>query len=202
MKTIKLLIIAVATLVSGSAMGQKIVCPDVTFVEGAAELVFSIAENTDETATLAEFTLSMPAGVIIKTNDKGKYEYEKGDLMQDEHTVTLKDKTSGIYFLTKNEEGDPFTALNGELVTIPIVAGDNLADGTYQISVTKVNITNLAAKKIAKETSFTINVTKGATGINEVNADGMQADGKYLKAGRVIIKKGNRIFNAVGGIVK
>lgn len=202
MKTIKLLIIAVATLVSGSAMGQKIVCPDVTFVEGAAELVFSIAENTDETATLAEFTLSMPAGVIIKTNDKGKYEYERGDLMQDEHTVTLKDKTSGIYFLTKNEEGDPFTALNGELVTIPIVAGDNLADGTYQISVTKVNITNLAAKKIAKETSFTINVTKGATGINEVNADGMQADGKYLKAGRVIIKKGNRIFNAVGGIVK
>ena len=202
MKTIKLLIIAVATLVSGSAMGQKIVCPDVTFVEGAADLVFSIAENTDETATLAEFTLNMPAGVIIKTNDKGKYEYERGDLMQDEHTVTLKDKTSGIYFLTKNEEGDPFTALNGELVTIPIVAGDNLADGTYQISVTKVNITNLAAKKIAKETSFTINVTKGATGINEVNADGMQADGKYLKAGHVIIKKGNKIFNAVGGIVK
>ena len=202
MKTIKLLIIAVATLVSGSAMGQKIVCPDVTFVEGAADLVFSIAENTDETATLAEFTLNMPAGVIIKTNDKGKYEYERGDLMQDEHTVTLKDKTSGTYFLTKNEEGDAFTALNGELVTIPIVAGDNLADGTYQISVTKVNITNLAAKKIAKETSFTINVTKGATGINEVNADGMQADGKYLKAGRVIIKKGNKIFNAVGGIVK
>ena len=183
-------------------MGQKIVCPDVTFVEGAAELVFSIAENTDETATLAEFTLSMPAGVTIKTKSGGKYEYEKGDLMQEEHTVTLKDKTSGIYFLTKNEEGDPFTALNGELVTIPIVAGDNLADGTYQISVTKVNITNLAAKKIAKETSFTINVTKGATGINEVNADGMQADGKYLKAGHVIIKKGNRIFNAVGGIVK
>jgi len=202
MKTIKLLIIAVATLVSGSAMGQKIVCPDVTFDEGAAELVFSIAENTDETATLAEFTLNMPAGVIIKTNDKGKYEYERGDLMQDEHTVTLKDKTSGIYFLTKNEDGDAFTALNGELVTIPIVAGDNLADGTYQISVTKVNITNLAAKKIAKETSFTINVTKGATGITEVNADGMQADGKYLKAGHVIIKKGNRIFNAVGGIVK
>jgi len=202
MKTIKLLIIAVATLVSGSAMGQKIVCPDVTFVEGAAELVFSIAENTDETATLAEFTLSMPAGVIIKTNDKGKYEYERGDLMQDEHTVTLKDKTSGIYFLTKNEEGDPFTASNGELVTIPIVAGDNLADGTYQISVTKVNITNLAAKKIAKETSFTINVTKGATGINEVNADGMQADGKYLKAGHIIIKKGSKLYNAVGAITK
>ena len=198
MKTIKLLIIAVATLVSGSAMGQKIVCPDVTFVEGAAELVFSIAENTDETATLAEFTLSMPAGVTIKTKSGGKYEYERGDLMQEEHTVTLKDKTSGIYFLTKNEEGDAFTALNGELVTIPIVAGDNLADGTYQISVTKVNITNLAAKKIAKETSFTINVTKGATGINEVEADGMKADGKYLINGELIIKKGNSIFNGIG----
>ena len=65
-----------------------------------------------------------------------------------------------------------------------------------------MNITNKAAQKIAKETEFTINVANGTTGINEVNADGMQADGKYLKAGHVIIKKGNRIFNAVGGIVK
>jgi len=202
MKKIKLLVIAAATFISGSAMAQKIVCPDVTFDEGTAVLVFSIAENTDKTATLAEFTLGMPEGVTIKTKSGGKYDYERGELMQEEHTVTLKDKTSGIYFLTKNEEGDPFTALNGELVTIPIVAGEGLKDGSYQIAVTKVNITNLAAKKIATETSFTINVTKGTTGIKDVNADGMQADGKYYKNGEIIIKKGNKEYNAVGAIKK
>jgi len=202
MKKIKLLVIAAATFISGSAMAQKIVCPDVTFDEGTAVLVFSIAENTDKTATLAEFTLGMPEGVTIKTKSGGKYDYERGELMQEEHTVTLKDKTSGIYFLTKNEEGDPFTALNGELVTIPIVAGEGLKDGSYQIAVTKVNITNLAAKKIATETSFTINVTQGTTGIKEVGADGMQADGKYLKDGKIIIKKGGKKYNTVGTIAK
>lgn len=203
MKKIQLLFIAVAILVSGSAMAQKIVCSDATFDEGKANLVFSIAENTDATATLAQFVLSMPDGITVEKNSKGRYVCQKGELMQEDHTITFQDKTNGdILFLTKNEYGEEFTAVNGELVSFNILASESLADGTYQIQVTDVNITNLARKKIATETSFTINVTKGATGITEVNADGMQADGKYLKAGHVIIKKGNRIFNAVGGIVK
>jgi uncharacterized protein YcnI len=203
MKKIKLLVLAVATLLSGSAMAQKIVCPAATLEEGTANLVFSIAENEDATATLAQFVLNMPDGITVEKNSKGRYVYVKGELMQEDHTVTFQDKTNGdILFLVKNEYGEEFTAANGELVSFNILADESLADGTYQISVTDVNITNLGRQKIAKETSFTIAVTKGATGIKEVEADGMQADGKYLKDGKIVIKKGSKLYNAVGAITK
>ena len=90
MKKIKLLFIAAAALVSGSAMAQKIVCPDATFsAEGKANLVFSIADNTDETATLAEFTLALPEGVTI-------------DLRVDDATVQGAEASEGI---TREEGG-------------------------------------------------------------------------------------------------
>ena len=202
MKKIKLLFIAVATLISGSAMAQKLVCPDVTLKDGKAELVFEIAENTDETATLVEFTLGMPEGISIE-KDGEDYIVDKGSICQRSHSAVANVKDDGdMLVIIMNTSGAAFKSANGELAIIPIVAKEGLADGIYPIQVKKVNITNKAAQKIAKETEFTINVANGTTGINEVNADGMQADGKYLKAGRVIIKKGNRIFNAVGGIVK
>ena len=206
MKKIKLLIVAAAALISGSAMAQKIVCPDVTLEEGKANLVFSIAENTDATATLAQFVLTMPDGITVEKNSKGRYVYQKGELMQEDHTVTFQDKTNGdILFLTKNEYGEAFTAENGELVSFNVVAAESLAEGIYQIQVSQVNITNLAAKKIAKETSFTINVTNGATGIKDVNADGA-AKGTYKfvgKDGNLIIKTAaGQEFNAIGGRTK
>jgi len=203
MKKIKLLIIAVATVISGSVMAQKIVCPDATLNNGKAKLVFSIVENTDATATLAQFVLSMPDGITVEKNaSTGRYKYTKGELIP-EHAITFKDKENkDILFVASNMNGDPFDDTNGELVSFNILSNESLVDGIYQIQVTQVNITNLAEQKIAKETSFTINVTKGSTGIKDVNADGMQADGKYYKNGEIIIKKGNKEYNAVGAIKK
>ena len=204
MKKIKLLIVAAAAFVSGSALAQKMSCPDATLEEGKANLTISIVDNTDATASAAQFVLSMPEGITVEKNSKGKYIYEGGEMLEDTHSVTFKDKTNGdILFVTSSLDGDTFTAATGELISFNVIADESLADGTYQIQVTDVNITNRAAKKIAKETSFTINVTKGATGIKDVNAaDGMQANGKYLKDGKIVIKKGDKEFNALGGRTK
>ena len=206
MKKIKLLIIAAAAFISGSAMAQKIVCPDATFEDGKANLVFSISDNTDATATLAEFTLTLPDGVTIEKNDRGRYVISRGDILDDDHTASLSDKKdAGVYFLTKCETGYPFTALNGSIVSFNVVAGDGLADGTYQIQVTGANIVNLAAKKIATATEFTINVTKGSTGIKDVDADGVaKGTFKYVgKDGGLYIKTAaGKEFNAIGGQTK
>ena len=65
MKKIKYFIIAAAALISGSAMAQKVVCPDVTFdQDGKANLVFSI--ESEEPSTLCEFFLTMPEGISIE----------------------------------------------------------------------------------------------------------------------------------------
>ena len=88
------------------------------------------------------------------------------------------------------------------IVSFNVVAADGLADGTYPIQVTGANIVNKAAKKIATETSFTINVTKGATGIKDVNADGGKSGNIKVvgKDGGLVIKTvDGKEFNAIGG---
>ena len=108
MKKIKFLFAAVAVLMSGNAMAQKVVCPDVTIDKGdKAELVFSI--ESDQESTLAEFFLTMPEGISIEKNSKGRYLFTKGDMPTEDHTVTVTDKKNGdVYVLLKNEYGDNF----------------------------------------------------------------------------------------------
>jgi hypothetical protein len=196
MKKIKFLLVAVAALISGSAMAQKITCEDVSMEQGgSAELVFCI--ESDQESTLAEFFLTMPTGISIEKED-GDYIWENGSMLQRTHTVSVLDKVNGdIYVLIKNESGKNFKTTSGELIKLPIVAG-NVVDGTYTINVTGANITDLSPKQINAETAFDITVTVGSTGIDEVNGQGALADGKYLKNGQVYIKKGDKVFTVVG----
>lgn len=201
MKKIKFLLAAVAILFSGVTMAQKITCPNVTLENGKANLTFSIESNQE--STLAEFFLTMPEGISIEERSGGRYRYTKGEMPTEDHTVTIQKREEGdIYVLLKNEYGDNFLTTSGTLITLPIVAADGLADGIYQISVKDVLIADTTPKQLNTETEFTINVTKGSTGINGVSAEGAEADGKYLKNGEIIIKKGNKEYNAIGAIKK
>ena len=201
MKKIKYLIIAAAALFSGSAMAQKVVCPDVTIDKGdKAELVFSI--ESDQPSTLAEFFLTMPEGISIEKNSKGRYLFEKGEMPTEDHTVTVTDKKNGdVYVLLKNEYGDNFESNSGTLITLPIVADETAVSGPNVIKVTGVNITNLDPKQINTETEFDITVTvSGATGISEVNgaAAGSLDTFKAVKENKiVVVSKGNEF--TVGG---
>ena len=207
MKKIKYLFVAVAALISGTAMAQKITCADVTIAQGGtADLVFKIAD-TEQLATLAEFTLTLPEGIKIQSEDD-EYNYERGDMLQKSHTVTVTDKADGgVYFLTKNESGKDFKSATGTLVTLPIECG-NIVSGTYTINVTKANIVanidnggKKEATPIIEETAkaFDITVTVGTTGIEDVNgAEAALENGKYEKDGQVFIVKDGKKYTTVG----
>ena len=195
MKQIKYFIIAVAALFSGSAMAQKVVCPDVTIDKGdKAELVFSI--ESDQESTLAEFFLTMPEGISIEKNSKGRYLFTKGDMPTEDHTVTVTDKKNGdVYVLLKNEYGDNFESNSGTLITLPIVA-----------KVTGVNITNLEPKQINTETEFDITVTVSGdpTAINGVNgaAAGSLGTFKAVKKNQIVVVSNGNEFTVGGAASK
>ena len=205
MKQIKYFIIAVAALFSGSAMAQKVVCPDVTIDKGdKAELVFSI--ESDQESTLAEFFLTMPEGISIEKNSKGRYLFTKGDMPTEDHTVTVTDKKNGdVYVLLKNEYGDNFESTSGTLITLPIVADETAVSGPNVIKVTGVNITNLDPKQINTETEFDITVTvSGATGISEVNgaAAGSLGTFKAVKKNQIVVVSNGNEFTVGGAASK
>ena len=205
MKKIKFLLAAVAVLMSGNAMAQKVVCPDVTIDKGdKAELVFSI--ESDQESTLAEFFLTMPEGISIEKNSKGRYLFEKGDMPTEDHTVTVTDKKNGdVYVLLKNEYGDNFESTSGTLITLPIVADETAVSGPNVIKVTGVNITNLEPKQINTETEFDITVTvSGATGISEVNgaAAGSLKTFKAVKKNQIVVVSNGDEFTVGGAASK
>ena len=202
MKQIKYFIIAVAALFSGSAMAQKVVCPDVTIDKGdKAELVFSI--ESDQESTLAEFFLTMPEGISIEKNSKGRYLFTKGDMPTEDHTVTVTDKKNGdVYVLLKNEYGDNFESTSGTLITLPIVADETAVSGPNVIKVSGVNITNLEPKQINTETEFdiTVIVSGDPTAINGVNgaAAGSLGTFKAVKKNQIVVVSNGNEFT-VGG---
>ena len=205
MKKIKFLFAAVAVLMSGSDMAQKVVCPDVTIDKGdKAELVFSI--ESDQESTLAEFFLTMPEGISIEKNSKGRYLFEKGEMPTEDHTVTVTDKKNGdVYVLLKNEYGDNFESNSGTLITLPIVADETAVSGPNVIKVTGVNITNLDPKQINTETEFDITVTvSGATGISEVNgaAAGSLGTFKAVKKNQIVVVSNGNEFTVGGAASK
>ena len=205
MKKIKFLFAAVAVLISGNAMAQKVVCPDVTIDKGdKAELVFSI--ESDQESTLAEFFLTMPEGISIEKNSKGRYLFTKGDMPTEDHTVTVTDKKNGdVYVLLKNEYGDNFESNSGTLITLPIVADETAVSGPNVIKVTGVNITNLEPKQINTETEFDITVTvSGATGISEVNgaAAGSLGTFKAVKKNQIVVVSNGNEFTVGGAASK
>ena len=206
MKKIKYFIIAAAALISGSAMAQKVVCPDVTFdQDGKANLVFSI--ESEEPSTLCEFFLTMPEGISIE-EDEGEYNYERGDMLQKSHTVSVMDRAAGdIYVLIKNESGKNFKTNSGTLITIPIVAGDKAVSGPNTIKVADVNITNpnLDPKQINTETAFDITATVGgATAITEVNgaAAGSLNNVKVVKENKIVVISNGNEFTVGGAASK
>ena len=200
MKKIKYLFVAVAALISGTAMAQKITCAGATIEQGGtAELVFSI--ESEKESTLAEFTLALPEGIKVQTEDD-EYNYERGDMLVKSHSVTVTDKKdgSGIYVLVKNESGKNFKTTSGTLITLPIECGNNVS-GTYTAKVTGANIVNLEAQPIIDKSAeaFDFDITVGTTGISDVNgAEAALEDGKYEKDGQITIVKNGKKYTTVG----
>lgn len=200
-------IIALLVAMIGTASASN------TLSAASVEGRLSVSMVNDVTVTAYDFHLYLPEGAAIgqKWNEDDE-EYVNDVTMsrtKSDHALTLmKDSKDGSFlFGVASPTSKTLKNSDGEILSIALDLS-KVSDGTYNCSMKKIWFAESGTSGVAvDDVNFDIEVKDGAlvsviTGIESVEADGMQADGKYLKAGHVIIKKGNRIFNAVGGIVK
>ena len=167
-----------------------------------------ILTNTEKTYINCQFDFTLPTGLDVQRTSAGKVSKKTCSLTDRtvneedewEFNYTLAEPSTGLFRVTMYNDGNlPFMGESGgAIMTLKVTAASDFVGGEGKVSAIVVTDTDRNSIKMS-DAAFTISEP---TGITEVNADGMQADGKYLKAGHVIIKKGNKIFNAVGGIVK
>lgn len=183
--------------------------PDVVVAEGEKTATLQLClKNNAVGANGFEATLQLPTGFTLSKNaargtrlkDRVDPEDEESDYI---FSFSQKAKENGRYVQAFTTNEDPSTSklfiisgTDGEVVKFTVSIPDG-ASGEYEIKLIDTEVAN-GSKVISTYTSVTSKLTVGSTGINEVNADGMQADGKYLINGELIIKKGNSIFNGIG----
>ena len=97
MNKIKLLIVCIATVLSGNAMAQKVSAQDVTIAsQGTADLVISL--ESPVVAAGAQFNVVLPEGIEVAYNaDEEEYEYTKGDIVVKKKHISISKETDGSY---------------------------------------------------------------------------------------------------------
>jgi len=195
MNKIKLLIVCIATVLSGNAMAQKVSAQDVNITsKGTAELVISL--ESPVVAAAAQLNVVLPEGIEVAYNeDDEEYEYAKGEIVAKKKHISISKEADGSYFILIQSGTDavPFKAESGTLITLPLVAGE-IADATLEGAIKNIKVPDFQGNKLIDGAEATFNVTVGGTtGISAITA-------KQLKNGEVYNLKGQKVDNVNKGL--
>lgn len=207
MKKILTIVVLLVSMICTASADNKL---SAAIVDGR----LSISMTNDVTVTAYDLHLYLPTGAGIAqvwNEDDEEYvnDIKMGRTKSDHALTVMKDNSDDSYLLgvasptiktIKNNEG--------EILSIALNLS-KVADGSYTCALKKIwlafpetvgGVDGIELDNV----EFPIDVKGGAiTGINGVGAEGsFKLDGKYYKNGEIIIKKGNKEYNAVGAIKK
>ena len=165
-----------------------------------------VSVNMKNTAAIRgfQFDLYLPDGVTIAVNAKGKtlVALSAGRLGEDdEHSLLVAKQEDGCYrFLCSSMYEETFLGNDGEIATVTLDIPAGTADGVYPIVIKNQKLSESDISKYYETETVETTLTIGSTGVKEVSASGNDgtADGKYLKDGRLVIKKDGKQYNAIG----
>lgn len=113
---------------------------------GRSTLVIQYDFPTEGKYTGYSMSLSLPEGVSLAKNDKGKYIYTLGDCHEDSHQLTVNyDETKEVFSIgCLSLESDPISGTSGILLTFQVEAGGSLTAGSVlQGSAQEINFGKL-----------------------------------------------------------
>jgi len=165
-------------------------------------------DNPDYGVTSFRCDILLPEGITIEQED-GEYlldwnaDSDRGTVRNFGYPEAALQKDGSVRVLAYSSKNKTFTGTSGALIDIPLVASESMAVGTGEVKIYNQELTDEAANGY-KPADYVATVTiEKSDAIKEVNAnDAANGDGKYIKNGQIIIKKGNKEYNAVGGIMK
>ena len=182
----------VAMLCGVAAMAQnELYAEDFSVAQGAtsADLVVRM-RNADE-VTAFSFRLGLPEGVTMTLNKKGKKYVTIDEDRMDDHTAIIQDAADGADMISVYSASKAtFYENDGPVVTVPLTIEK---DGTYELRIYNVSISNPAAQSIATSTECTVTMQVGPTGINSINAIDSKAP-IYNVAGQRVSKAQKGVY--------
>ncbi len=155
---------------------DKIVVTDVTATKGQ-QAAFSIdLENKTTDLTAYQFDLTLPDGVSLSVNDKGKFIVSKTSRYEDDSQTLNISKTEGntYRFVCFSMSNEKITGTSGAILNAALTIGESVNDGSYEATIANIVVTKTDGTQLKlKDAKFNVvvtNVIKGdANGDGEVN---------------------------------
>ena len=153
---------------------NKLTVTDMTQCSGGRG-VLNVLLSDEETIMGFQFDLELPAGVTVAEKD-GKLLAELTGNAVNTHSISSSKVSNGLYrFVVTPQSSRAISQANGDGMTITIDVADNMAVGTYTMTIKDIEMTVKRAGNVyedihPKNSTATLTVTEAVMG--DVNGDG------------------------------
>ena len=155
---------------------DKIVVAEVTVTKGQQAVVGIDLENKTTDLTAYQFDLTLPDGISLSLNDKGKFLVTKTSRYEDDsQTLNISKQEGNTYrFVCFSMSNEIITGTSGAILNVSLTIGESVNVGSYEATINNIVVTKTDGTQLKlKDSKFNIivtNVVKGdANGDGEVN---------------------------------
>lgn len=136
----------------------------------AKQALLNVGMANDDAITGMQFKLTVPTGVTVAEDNKGKLMLSKTERDED-HTLDGSKNDDGTYTILLFSNGsDAITGNSGDIIGITLDVSNTLAEGNYEIKLSDIVLSTTNAKKINLEDITSILSVSVMNG--DVNDDG------------------------------
>ena len=155
---------------------DKIVVAEVTVTKGQQATIGINLENKTTDLTAYQFDLTLPDGISLSQNDKGKFLVTKTSRYEDDgQTLNVSKQEGNTYrFVCFSMSNEIITGTSGAILNASLTIGASVNTGSYEATITNIVVTKQDGTQLKlKDSNFNIvvtNVIKGdANGDGEIN---------------------------------
>ena len=165
------------------------------------QVVLSVSMNNTEDITALQLDLTLPAGVSIATNSKGKYIVAKTERCADHTLSASKPGEANVYkVLLYSTEVESITGNEGAVINVTLEAAEDMEAGEYEVRISNINLTTTAEKKITPaDATCVLTVRNSIPG--DANGDGTIDVTDIVGIANSILGRASESFDAVAADV-
>ena len=171
MKTHRILMIAVLLILMGRTYADNLSVDALTMSPGDTKSVNICLTNPDRQYVAFQFDLTLPEGITIALNNKGKLMASLDTERADDHTMSVSEIGNNTYrFLTFSMTNAEFYGTSGALVNVTLQANANISDGA-KTAILKSQVFTATNGDQYKWSDFTFGIQVQPVVIPEITAE-------------------------------
>ena len=173
---------------------DNIVVEEVTAIKGQQTSMNIDLENKTTNLTAFQFDLTLPDGISLSLNDKGKYVVTKTDRFEDDDQTLNISKTGNTYrIISFSMSNEIITGTSGAILNASLTVGESVNVGRYEATINNIVLTKTDGKQLKlKDAKFNIVVTNVIMG--DVNGDGEVNVSDIVEIVNYIMGKPSNVF--------